>query len=91
MHNVHNFASSSLQGNTNIRFQDEGDPLLWKPYLSDNPYTVHQMLTTDEGRVRFWAESATETEDHIVFRFPNGQTWRAMVLDNQPPSGFILE
>lgn len=46
------------------------------------------MLASDEGRARFWAESAVEQDEHIHFLFPSGQSWRGEILAQQPPHIF---
>jgi hypothetical protein len=48
------------------------------------------MLATDDGRARFWAESAIETDGHIHFVFPNGYEWNGAVLERRPPTLFGL-
>jgi uncharacterized protein YndB with AHSA1/START domain len=49
------------------------------------------MVVTDEGRARFWAEAAIETNGIIQFRFPNGQEWRGRILERHPPHRFQVE
>jgi len=49
------------------------------------------MLATDDGRARFWAESAVETDGVMDFRFPDGLTWRSKVLENSPPRRYAVE
>ena len=43
-----------------------------------------QMLNTDAGRARFWAESAIERDGAIEFVFPNGAVWRGEILAREP-------
>lgn len=69
-------------------FQDPHSPIRWSLHLSSAPARLYRMLATDEGRAKFWAESAVEREGHIHFRFPNGQTWRGEILAQQPPHLF---
>ena len=52
---------------------------------------MHALVTTDEGRARFWAESAQERNGEIEFRFPDGTRRRGRVLANDPPRSFALE
>jgi len=52
---------------------------------------VHRILSTNEGRARFWAESAIETDGAIDFKFPNGQVWRGKLIENTPPRRFAVE
>lgn len=49
------------------------------------------MLSTDEGRAQFWAESAVEKGGVIHFIFPGGQTWQGKILANDPPNHFAVE
>lgn len=65
-------------------------PIRWRLHLASPPEKVHGLLATDEGRARFWAESALEQEGNIEFRFSNGLVLRAKVLSNVPPSRFAL-
>jgi uncharacterized protein YndB with AHSA1/START domain len=48
------------------------------------------MLATDEGRARFWAESAEEHDGVIQFRFPNGFAWDGEILLREPPRRFAV-
>ncbi len=34
----------------------------WRLHLASPPAAVHRMLASDEGRARFWAESAVEVD-----------------------------
>ena len=72
-------------------FQDDPGLICWKLHLHAPAQKVHQMLSTNEGRARFWAESAVEAGGYIDFRFPNGQTWRAKTLDNHPPDRYVID
>jgi uncharacterized protein YndB with AHSA1/START domain len=70
---------------------DEGPIIRWRLHLSSAPETVFRLLSTDEGRARFWAESAVETDGWISWRWPDGTTARTRVLTLQPPTLFRLE
>jgi hypothetical protein len=48
------------------------------------------MFATDDGRAKFWAESAVELNGAIEFRFPDGQTWRGEILDEHPAYRFSV-
>jgi len=71
-------------------FQDDPHLIRWRLHLDSSPVAIYEFLTTNEGRARFWAESAVEEEGHINFRFPNGLEWRAKILQQQPPTHFSL-
>jgi hypothetical protein len=49
------------------------------------------MISTNQGRARFWAESAIETNGVIDFRFPNGIAWRGKILKTERNAQFRLE
>lgn len=49
------------------------------------------MLSTDEGRARFWAESAVEEDQAIKFVFPNGQQWRGRIIEEIPDKRYVVE
>ena len=55
--------------------------LIWRLHLRSSPSAVYQMLATDEGRSRFWAESAVEADGNLHFIFPNGQNWSGRVIE----------
>ncbi len=63
----------------------------WRLHLASPPEKVFEVLATDVGRARFWAESAVERDGAIDFRFPNGMTWRAKVLERVPASRLVVE
>lgn len=60
-------------------------------HLSSSPEKVYHMLSTDEGRARFWAESAVETDGVIGFVFPNGQCWRGRIIESIPARRYVVE
>ncbi len=72
-------------------FQENPDVIEWRLHLTSSPSNVFDMLNSDAGRARFWAESAIEDDGVIHFRFPGGQLWDAKILENQPPHRFSLE
>jgi hypothetical protein len=49
------------------------------------------MLSTDEGRAAFWAESTRLAGARIEFLFPDGTSSTGRVLENDPPRAFALE
>ena len=63
----------------------------WRVHLASSPEAVYELLTTDEGRAQFWAESAVEREGTIEFEFPNGVRSRGVVLGADPPRSFSVE
>jgi uncharacterized protein YndB with AHSA1/START domain len=65
--------------------------LLWRLHLKSSPSTVYQILATNEGRSRFWAESAVEIDGRIHFKFPNGQSWSGRLLEQVAPQRFTVD
>lgn len=65
--------------------------LRWRIHLASSPEAVYELLTTDEGRAQFWAESAVERDGAIEFTFPNGMQSRAAVLAAETPTRFAVE
>ena len=74
-----------------MSFQPDPSAIRWRLHLRSAPHDVYRMLSTDEGRARFWAESAVERDGAIDFRFPTGQTWRGTVIEKTPPHRFVVE
>ena len=72
-------------------FQDDPNLIRWRLHLSSPPEAVYELIATNEGRARFWAESAPEQQGHILFRFLNRLEWRALILDQKPPTLFSLD
>jgi uncharacterized protein YndB with AHSA1/START domain len=71
--------------------KNESGPITWRIHLAASSADVYRMLVTDDGRSRFWAESAIETDGAIVFQFPNGASWRGRILDSKSDRLFRLE
>lgn len=62
----------------------------WRIHLRSAPEDVYALLATDAGRARFWARRAEATHDGIRFEFGNGQRLDSRVLEQRPPSRFVL-
>lgn len=62
----------------------------WRIHLRSEREAVYAMLATADGRESFWAESAPEEDGVIAFRFPNGESLRAHVIEATPPERFVL-
>lgn len=69
---------------------DSSQAIVWRLHLASAPKDVYRMLATNEGRARFWAESAVETEGRIEFVFPNGLECESDVLAAVPPSRYVV-
>ena len=69
----------------------EDGTIHWKLHLYASPDQVYWMISSDEGRQRFWAESATNVDGAIHFRFPNGQSLEAPILVEDPPHHYQIK
>ena len=58
--------------------------ITWKLHLKSDPNTVFDLLTSSEGRIKFWGEKASEEGSVIHFLFPNGQTYDSRILKTVP-------
>ena len=74
-----------------MTFQAGTDRIEWRLHLRASPERVFAMLATNEGRRRFWAESADESDGVITFRFPDGTELQSRILERVPPTRFALE
>jgi uncharacterized protein YndB with AHSA1/START domain len=71
-------------------FQSDPTTIIWRLHLRSAPTAVYELLATDAGRARFWAESAVERDDAIELVFPGGQRWRGAILERRPPQRFAV-
>lgn len=62
----------------------------WKIYCSSTAKELFKVLTTDDGRNKFWAERTKEQNGIIHFEFPNGQFYRSRIVEINPPSKCAL-
>ena len=71
----------------------EGEPsvIRWRLHLRAAPVAVYRLLAEDEGRARFWAESAVERDGEIDWRFPDGLTLTSQMVTKGPPHAFVVE
>jgi uncharacterized protein YndB with AHSA1/START domain len=67
------------------------ETIRWRIHLQSPPERVYGMLSTGEGRARFWASSAPEEDGVVHFTFPNRETHRGRVLEKDPSTCFALE
>lgn len=59
-----------------MTFQEDLNLICWKLHLKSSPEVVYRILSTDDGRASFWAESAAEQDGVIHFVFPNQAEWK---------------
>lgn len=74
-----------------MNFNSTPEIIHWRLHLKSPPSAVYQFLATDEGRAKFWAESAVEVDGAIDFAFPNGQRWRGKIVERSRPTRFAVE
>nr|WP_299386215.1 SRPBCC domain-containing protein [Allomuricauda sp.] len=65
--------------------------ITWKLHLKLSPNAVFDLISTSEGRAKFWAEKAEEKINKIHFVFPNGQTYDGKILESIPDRKFCLD
>lgn len=73
-----------------MSLQDDSGIIQWRIHLNESPRNVYRLLSTSEGRARFWAESAVEEDGHINFIFPGGQTWCGKIIESNAPHKFCV-
>ena len=74
-----------------MRGDEPGGPIRWRMHIPVPPERVFAALDSDEGRARFWAESAVETDESIDFRFSNGAVCTSRIVARQPPDLFEVD
>ncbi|NNF68032.1 MAG: hypothetical protein HKM98_11040 [Gammaproteobacteria bacterium] len=73
-----------------MRGDRPGEPIRWRMHIGATPEQVFAALDSDEGRAAFWAETATETDSIIDFRFINGYEHKSKILRREPPGVFEI-
>jgi DNA-binding HxlR family transcriptional regulator/uncharacterized protein YndB with AHSA1/START domain len=68
-----------------------GGPIEWRLNIPAPRERVHEALSTDEGRRRFWAETRTEADGRIRFAFSNGREHEGLLLESRAPELFAVE
>jgi uncharacterized protein YndB with AHSA1/START domain len=66
-------------------------PILWRLSLASDRGRVFELLDTDAGRERFWAERSRATADGFELDFPGGLTSTVRVLERDPPSRLVID
>lgn len=74
-----------------MAFQAGAGEIRWKVHFRSPPEQVFEVLATDDGRARFWAEKAPEVGGVITFHILNYQPFSGRILRRQEPSVFKLE
>jgi uncharacterized protein YndB with AHSA1/START domain len=65
-------------------------PIEWKVHLASPPVAVFELLTTDGGRERFWAERSRGEEGAFTLTFLSGEQLRCAVVAQSPPQCFAF-
>jgi len=74
-----------------MTFQEDLNLIRWKLHLKSSPEVVYRILSTDDGRASFWAESAVEQDGVIHFVFPNQAAWDGGALEKEMPQKFTVK
>jgi hypothetical protein len=74
-----------------VKGDELGGPIRWRMHIPVPPEQVFAALDSDEGRARFWAESAIEVNGSIEFRFSNGYACTCRVSERRPPELFEID
>jgi hypothetical protein len=64
--------------------------IVWRLRLTSPPEHVFDIVATDEGRARFWAEETHEVLGVVHFRFLNGTTEQSPILVRDRPRRFAI-
>ena len=63
----------------------------WRLHLASPPEAVWELVATDAGRARFWAERAPERDGAVEFEFTDGTRWRGRIVAAKRPRVFAVE
>jgi uncharacterized protein YndB with AHSA1/START domain len=66
-------------------------PIVWRLSLASSPERVFELLDTDAGRERFWADRSHATDDGFELEFPGGLTSGVQVLERTPPTRLVID
>ena len=64
--------------------------IVWKIHCASPVEKIFELLASNEGRKRFWAESAEEVNGNIHFSFANGQTLSSKIVRKVPNAEFSI-
>lgn len=74
-----------------MSYQPEPGTVRWKMHFRSPPGAVYRALATDEGRRRYWAESAVERDGTIRFAVPGGHECEGKIVERVPDRRFVTE
>ena len=64
--------------------------IVWRLHTASPPQRVWELLTTDEGRERFWVERSCSNGDLFTLTFGMGVTGESLILEAAAPSLFAF-
>ena len=65
-------------------------PIEWKLHLASAPAAVFELLTTDAGRERFWAERSRAEDGAFTLTFSGGEQLRCALVAESAPRSFAF-
>ena len=74
-----------------MSFQTERGVIRWKMHFTSPKEEVFSALATDEGRARYWAESAPEVNGQVTFHILGYNPFSGRILKKDAPLLFALE
>jgi uncharacterized protein YndB with AHSA1/START domain len=66
-----NARASAQEPEERAAFQPKSEVIRWRLHLRSAPDRVYEMLATDAGRAKFWAESTEERSHELVWNLLN--------------------
>ena len=64
--------------------------ILWRLHTASPPERIWELLTTDRGRERFWAEASRSDGDEFTLSFLTGVEETCRVTEAAPPRRFAF-
>lgn len=75
----------------NSIFQPDPEIINWRIHFRSPVHKVYNALANSNGRSRFWAESADETDGVIYFKVPGNLETAGRILEQIPNKKFVTE
>lgn len=64
--------------------------ILWRLHTASPPERIWELLTTDDGRTRFWSESSRSRGDGFTLGFAIGLEEECRIVEAEPPRRFAF-
>ena len=64
--------------------------IVWRLHLAAPPAAVFELLATDAGRARFWAQRSEQGDGSFDLHFPNGQRLTCPIVESSAPWRFAI-